>query len=501
MTKATGDEGVLDVIVIGGGIAGLTAAHWLSLNAKSFVVLEARGRLGGRVETDSKGADMDLGAAYFGPLQSYTMRYCEMFELGRIDNDLAKDIDHVIEWRDGTIRTFRNDSFPKDPLEELLESFGLLAGFFDSGELKGDVAAKDDLIKNIAKLEGLALRLRSDLNAPWTDRQARELDSLSVADWMDMNVETNSVRDLLTVGVRAALSTEPEDLSMLYLAYYTATGGSFVNVMAVGGGADSYRFQKGANALPDAFKGYISHMGAGTIRTGARVIEIVQGADTVTAVTDQGSFTGRRCIVAMSPTLSSRIKIPELPEARTRLSESMRMGRTIKGFLRFRSPWWSAREDKRLRRSGYALSAKGPVVWTMNNTWAVGDETKYSLMAFIVGKHADELALKTPDERKEAIINHWGTIFSVHPDRIREQLIETEPYREGVWGTGAWSGGCPAAFFPRGTFVEHGPALREPWNRVHWAGAETGIDWVGGYINGAIQSGIRAAEEVLKKLP
>lgn len=46
-----------DVLVIGAGMAGLAAAHELSLSGKSVTVLEARDRIGGRVYTDSSGFD------------------------------------------------------------------------------------------------------------------------------------------------------------------------------------------------------------------------------------------------------------------------------------------------------------------------------------------------------------------------------------------------------------------------------------------------------------
>ncbi len=46
-----------DVLVVGAGMAGLAAAHELSLNGRSVTVLEARDRIGGRVYTDAKGFD------------------------------------------------------------------------------------------------------------------------------------------------------------------------------------------------------------------------------------------------------------------------------------------------------------------------------------------------------------------------------------------------------------------------------------------------------------
>ena len=59
----------LDVIVIGGGVAGLSAARALTKDGYKVVVLEAANRLGGRLHTDrALGAAVELGARWIhGP--------------------------------------------------------------------------------------------------------------------------------------------------------------------------------------------------------------------------------------------------------------------------------------------------------------------------------------------------------------------------------------------------------------------------------------------------
>lgn len=56
-----------DVIIVGAGMAGLTAAKEISKAGHSFVVLEATNRIGGRALTDTKsfGFPLDKGAAWF----------------------------------------------------------------------------------------------------------------------------------------------------------------------------------------------------------------------------------------------------------------------------------------------------------------------------------------------------------------------------------------------------------------------------------------------------
>ena len=70
---------------------------------------------------------------------------------------------------------------------------------------------------------------------------------------------------------------------------------------------------------------------------------------------------------------------------------------------------------------------------------------------------------------------------------------------EQRWSSEAFSGGGPVAGMGPGVLTAVGPALRRPVGVVHWAGTETAEAW-SGYIDGAISSGIRAADEVLAAL-
>ena len=51
-----------------------------------------------------------------------------------------------------------------------------------------------------------------------------------------------------------------------------------------------------------------------------------------------------------------------------------------------------------------------------------------------------------------------------------------------------WSRGGPVGIAGPGVLLDHGPALREPVGRIHWAGTETSNYW-NGYMDGAVRSG------------
>ena len=70
---------------------------------------------------------------------------------------------------------------------------------------------------------------------------------------------------------------------------------------------------------------------------------------------------------------------------------------------------------------------------------------------------------------------------------------------EHDWTQEQWTRGGPTAIHAPGSLFAHGPAVRRPHGRVHWAGTETATYW-SGYMDGAVSSGQRAAAEVLAKL-
>ena len=67
------------------------------------------------------------------------------------------------------------------------------------------------------------------------------------------------------------------------------------------------------------------------------------------------------------------------------------------------------------------------------------------------------------------------------------------------WAAEPWSRGCPVAVMAPRALTSTGTTLREPVGPIHFAGTETAVEWTG-YIEGALESGERAAREVIRAL-
>ncbi|MBT6905391.1 MAG: NAD(P)-binding protein, partial [Gemmatimonadetes bacterium] len=92
-----------DVIVIGGGFAGVTAARDISMRGHRALILEARPRLGGRTFTSRfSGHDIDLGGTWFGNSQPFIWTEKMRYGLELAESAAANSEQTV--WMDGDNR-------------------------------------------------------------------------------------------------------------------------------------------------------------------------------------------------------------------------------------------------------------------------------------------------------------------------------------------------------------------------------------------------------------
>ena len=120
----------------------------------------------------------------------------------------------------------------------------------------------------------------------------------------------------------------------------------------------------------------------------------------------------------------------------------------------------------------------------MDDVQAVGPPV---LLCFIEGAPAIALSGRSQAVRREAVLASLVRFFG-------PAAAEPLAYEDNDWLTEPWTHGYVGAM-PPGAMTRYGHALREPAGRIHWAGAETSVEWQG-YLEGALRSGVRAAREV-----
>src|SRR5690606_651901 len=143
------------------------------------------------------------------------------------------------------------------------------------------------------------------LAAPWEARRAGSWDRTTFAEWLRRNAFTGGSRMLLRLAIRSVFGTEPEDLSLLHVLFYIHSAGGFNPLVNTAGGAQDSRIVGGSQLL--AIKS-AERLGD-AVRLGAPVRRIAETGDGLELHTDAGAVQAQRAIVAVSPTISSRIDV------------------------------------------------------------------------------------------------------------------------------------------------------------------------------------------------
>src|SRR5215213_3834380 len=444
-----------DVVVVGAGFAGITAARELQRQGLDVVVLEARDRVGGRVlnEPIGDGKIVEVGGQWVGPGQDRL--YALAREVGVETFATHGEGANVIEFK-GELKRYTG-TIPRI-------SAGALA---DVGQAQ-------------AKLDRLARKV--DIEAPWRTPGADKLDAQTFWSWMRRNVYTPGGRALIQLGIEAVWAAQPADVSLLHVLFYIASAGNYDLLLDTAGGAQQDRFAGGSQLVAERAAESLGDR----LVLGAPVRRIVHRGDTVSVIADGETAWCKRVIVTIPPPLAGRIAYdPPLPGHRDQLTQRMPMGAVVKCMAIYDEPFW--RKDG---LSGQATSDTGPAKVIFDNS--PPDGSPGVLLGFLEGRRAREFTRTSQEERRDAVVGTFARLFgprAAKPDR----------YLDKSWAEEEWTRGCYAGYLPTGAWTSYGDAIREPIGRIHWAGTETAVRWMG-YMDGAIRSGERVAAEVATAL-
>ena len=441
-----------DVIVVGAGLAGLVAARQLVAAGRDVLVMEARDRVGGRTVNASIGAGKvtEMGGQWVGPTQERLLGLAA--ELGVETFPTHHEGRNLLHLR-GKLRRYKG-TIPRLAPHVL----------FDIGRAR-------------RKVRRAAERVPPE--TPWTAPKAEQLDSQTLASWVRKAARTKKARNLLEIATGTVMGTGTAELSALWMLFYVASAGSFDALIDVDGGAQQDRFVGGSQLIA---KRLAEELGDDVILS-APVRRIAQDGSGLDVEGDGFGARAHRVIVSVPPPLAARIWFaPSLGGRRDQLTQRMAHGALTKCAAVYPEPFW-----REAGLSGQAVSDAGPVSTTFDNSPPEG--APGVLLGFIAGAEAIRHARRSEADRRRVVLECFERLFG-------EQAAKPGIYLETAWAEEEWSRGGPVCSFAPGALAQYGEALRQPAGRVHWAGAETATVWCG-YMEGAVRSGDRAAEEVL----
>ncbi|QZH69493.1 flavin monoamine oxidase family protein [Mycolicibacterium farcinogenes] len=448
-----------DVVVVGAGISGLVAAKRLTDSGLDAVVLEARDRVGGRTLNHvlATGDVVELGGQWIGPGQDHIHALVQ--ELG-------------LE----TFPTYDSGQRILETPERLSKYRGLIPHV--------SPAALVDV--GLAQRRLTKMSREVSPHAPWDSPRAEEWDSQTVWSWMQATMRTARGRELLQLAIRVVYAFEPADTSLLHLLTLIHAAGSLEIAARTSGGAQQDRIVGGSQRVSQLLADGLG----GRIRLQSPVRRIEHRHDTVTVFTDTDEFHARSVIVALPPTLTGRIEFdPPLPGIRDQLTQRMPQGTALKCMAVYDRPWW--REQG---LSGQTVSLVGPVSATFDNSppTTTRSDGPGVLLGFVEARHARMLGQLSEHERRHAVITCFERVLG-------DQAGGFTAYVESDWTEDPWTRGCYMGYLTPGGLTSHGPSLRRPIGRIHWAGAETATRWIG-FMDGAVSAGERAANDVRRCL-
>ena len=463
---ATASSRSADVVVVGAGFAGLTAALKLARAGRSVIVLEARDRVGGRALNQPIGGGeiSERGATFVGPTQNHILALAKEFGVGKFPT--FNDGDNVY-----------------------VNSLGQRSTYSDTGPL--GTAPPDPLI--LGELTQAVLRLDQmstevPVDAPWSVLPGRGLGRADARD-LGSRQQQHRRRSATSCRWRRGRSSAPSraicrccscsSTSRRRATSRTPAPSSATSTPATAPrcGASWAAPNAGAEDRPQARPARRAPLPGGADRP---------GTGGVTVHTRGLQVQAKRAIVAIPPTLAGRIEYkPKLPAERDQLTQRLPQGTLIKVTAVYHRPFW---RDAGL--NGTAVSYTGPANVTFDDS--PQDGSAGVIFGFVGGDEARRFMRRSTAARRAAVLANFTTYFG-------SQAAHPRSYFETNWTGEEWTRGCPVAIAGPGTLLAYGPALRKPVGRIHWAGTETSTYW-NGYMDGAVRSAERAAREVLDRL-
>ncbi len=443
------------VVVIGAGMAGLVAAHELKRAGHRVVILEAQNRVGGRVWTwrnFAPGLYAEFGAMRIPRAHDLTLAYCEGFGL-RLRPFVMGNPNGLVHVS-GDRMTMAEAQAQPDRMP------------FDLAEHERGRSADDLWLDAIADIREL---LDREGEAGWV-QVVEEYDRYSLYDFLKIRgfsegaIEYYAVMNFVEADMNnAVVEVLREDL-----------GGAYVDMQEIVGGMD---------LLPSAFYRELER----EVRLGAEVHALDQDDRSVTVhyKTEAGRYavTADHAICTLPfPVLRTVEALTPFDRHKQRAIRQLNYHASTKVLFQVRSRFWE-RDDGIL---GGASVTDLPVRRLNYPTPDPSTERGVLLASYTWGQDALQWGAMDEETRLEEALHD---VSQIHP-QIREEF---EVGASHAWYSDRWARGAFALFAPEQQSRLQADIVR-PEGRIHFAGEHCSLYHA--WIQGALESGIRAAQEV-----
>jgi len=439
------------VIVVGAGLAGLSAAYELTAGGHEVTVLEAQTRPGGRVltlrEPFSDGLYAEAGAMVIPDTHDLTLKYCSLFGL-TLSQDLSSESGL------GDVLHLRGKRILGAPGEEPDYPF--------------DLEPEEDEIGPWTKyVVSAAKTLGNPAAADWSADSFREYDDLTYLEFLQRQGASSEAIASLTAGL--LWGDGPETVSALTVLRDAVhqNAGSW------------YAIRGGNDLLPKAFATRLAEK----IHYGSPVVKIEQDDHGVRAVVLEAG-THRKIdsdylVCAIPFSVLRRVDMPPLSPEKERAIRELPYFSAARISLQSRKRFWV---DQGLNGAAWTDLP----IMSVHNMTSDQPGPRGILQAYMGGPEARRMTRLTEDERISFTVRHMEEVYP----GIREHF---EGGASKCWDEDPWARGASSWYKP-GQFGDLWPHIGRPEGRLHFAGDHTSA-WIR-WMQGALESGNRVAQEI-----
>jgi len=432
-----------DVIVLGGGLAGLSAARDLAAGGTDVVVLEARDRPGGRVE-QTKLADgrlVQLGGEVIGEFHTAYRALVRELGLSVVPAFPAMPGEDTTILREGRVVT---DGVGWLPAEDITEY-------------------------ELAERAFIELSREVDPDDPWSHPEAARLDRVSVGDWLRaINAPASVLRARdLAMAALGAESIERTSLLADLRKEAAADSPGFYDYDRW----ESHRVAEGSATVALRMAEELGHR----IRLGTPVTEVSVASDGCSVVSAAGELFEAEAVISTLPAAPfRRLKVSGVSDERLHSLRRQRHALASKVVFAYPDSFWEASGQ-----NGSAYAETG----VMGGTWP---QREGIISALIPAERIGPMAATTPEHLQAELLDEVVRMFGEEASRPEAFFLRhwyRDPFTEGY--ITAWRPGDVMAVGPlHGT---HDPPF-------FVAGSD---QWVCGYMEGAVRTGRAAARAAM----